>query len=159
MFFCSAGYHANLAVAAAMTTTQAMTADATALLEHSTCWLCLDPHVAYCVQAALQQRLCTPCCVCMQGILFCCNCCPAGQLEDAEVALREVLGFDLPLSDKLPVLAQLADVQLKEDSVETEAKVAAKLAEAIKQAGGDSSKVCWLDAQQCLVHHAVLLLC
>lgn len=65
----------------------------------------------------------------------------AGQLEDAEVALREVLGFDLSLAEKLPVLALLADVQLKEDSVETQAKVAAKLAEKIKEAGGDASKV------------------
>jgi hypothetical protein len=81
---------------------------------------------------------------------LCCNCRPAGQLEDAEVVLRELLGFDLPLSEKLPVLAQLADVQLKEDSVETQAKVAAKLAEAIKAAGGDTSKVCWPDAQQWL---------
>jgi hypothetical protein len=63
-------------------------------------------------------------------------------LEEAEVALREVLGFDLPLSERLPVLALLADVQLKEDSVETEAKVAAKLADAVKEAGGDAAKVC-----------------
>lgn len=58
------------------------------------------------------------------------------------MALREVLGFDLPLSERLPVLALLADVQLKEDSVETEAKVAAKLADSVKEAGGDATKVC-----------------
>jgi SepF-like predicted cell division protein (DUF552 family) len=57
------------------------------------------------------------------------------------VALREVLGFDLPLSERLPVLALLADVQLKEDSVETHAKVAAKLADCVKEAGGDAAKV------------------
>lgn len=66
---------------------------------------------------------------------------PAGQLEEAEVALREVLGFDLPLPERLPVLARLAEVQLQEDSLETQAKVAAKLAEKIKEAGGDTSKV------------------
>lgn len=66
---------------------------------------------------------------------------PAGQLEEAEVALREVLGFDLPLPERLPVLARLAEVQLQEDSVETQAKVAAKLAEKIREAGGDTSKV------------------
>lgn len=84
---------------------------------------------------------------------------PAGQLEDAEVALREVLGFDLPLSEKLPVLAQLADVQLKEDSVETQAKVAAQLADKIKEAGGDSSKVCWLDATAVLGYTLSMLSC
>lgn len=66
-----------------------------------------------------------------------------GQLEDAEVALREVLGLhDLPPSERLPVLARLADVQLKEDGLETSVKVAAKLAEKVKEAGGDASKVC-----------------
>jgi hypothetical protein len=81
---------------------------------------------------------------------------PAGQLEEAEVALREVLGFDLPLPERLPVLARLAEVQLQEDSVETQAKVAAKLAEKIKEAGGDTSKV---GGFGCDLVHFVCILC
>eukprot|EP00878_Enallax_costatus_P006021 GHUV01006316.1.p1 GENE.GHUV01006316.1~~GHUV01006316.1.p1 ORF type:complete len:690 (+),score=196.02 GHUV01006316.1:93-2072(+) len=65
----------------------------------------------------------------------------AGQLEEAEVALRDVLRHQLPVAEKLQVLALLADVQLKEDSAELEVKVQQRLQEEIKEAGGDLSKV------------------
>lgn len=72
----------------------------------------------------------------------------AGQLEEAEVVLRDVLRHHLPLPEKLQVLALLADVQLKEDSAELEVKVQQRLQENIKEAGGDVSKVCkW---EECL---------
>ncbi|KAF6252995.1 hypothetical protein COO60DRAFT_1704042 [Scenedesmus sp. NREL 46B-D3] len=66
----------------------------------------------------------------------------AGQLEEAEVALREVLVHPLPPEEKLPVLAQLADVQLREDSAELEAKVQQRLQEKRREAADDGSKVC-----------------
>eukprot|EP00879_Flechtneria_rotunda_P010701 GHRR01011183.1.p1 GENE.GHRR01011183.1~~GHRR01011183.1.p1 ORF type:complete len:1628 (+),score=649.14 GHRR01011183.1:120-5003(+) len=65
----------------------------------------------------------------------------AGQLEEAEVALRDVLAYPMPREDKLPVLALLADVQLKEDYSENEAKAQAKLQQKLQEAGGDTSKV------------------
>lgn len=65
----------------------------------------------------------------------------AGQLEEAEVALRDVLANPLPPEEKLPVLAQLADVQLKEDSAEMEAKIQQRLQQKRKEAGPDASKV------------------
>ena len=65
----------------------------------------------------------------------------AGQLEEAEVSLCDVLAHDMPLSERLPVLALLADVQLREDSAETEAKMQAKLRQSLADAGGDASKV------------------
>lgn len=65
----------------------------------------------------------------------------AGQLEEAEVALRDVLRHQLPLEEKLQVLALLADVQLKEDSAELEVKVQQRLQEQLQAAGGDTSKV------------------
>jgi hypothetical protein len=65
----------------------------------------------------------------------------AGQLEDAEVALREVLAHPLPPEERLPVLAQLADVQLREDSTELEAKVQQRLQEARTEATHEGSKV------------------
>ncbi|KAF8069413.1 SKI3 [Scenedesmus sp. PABB004] len=66
----------------------------------------------------------------------------AGQLEEAEVSLREALGRDMPRHERLDMLAQLADVQLAEDETELEAKVAAKLVAALAAAGGDGGKVC-----------------
>ncbi|WIA30388.1 hypothetical protein OEZ86_000474 [Tetradesmus obliquus] len=66
----------------------------------------------------------------------------AGQLEEAEVALREVLAHPLPPDERLPVLAQLADVQLREDSTELEAKVQQRLQEKRREAAADGSKVC-----------------
>lgn len=65
----------------------------------------------------------------------------AGQLEEAEVALRDVLRHEMPLPEKLQVLALLADVQMKEDSAELEVKVQQRLQEELKAAGGDVSKV------------------
>jgi hypothetical protein len=65
----------------------------------------------------------------------------AGQLEEAEVALRDVLAHPLPTEEKLPVLAQLADVQLREDSAELEAKVQQRLQEKRREAAQDGSKV------------------
>lgn len=64
----------------------------------------------------------------------------SGQLEEAEVALRDALGHDLPRAERLGLLSQLADVQLQEDGAELEAKVAARLADALAEAGGDASK-------------------
>ncbi|WIA10335.1 hypothetical protein OEZ85_010527 [Tetradesmus obliquus] len=66
----------------------------------------------------------------------------AGQLEEAEVALREVLAHPLPPDERLPVLAQLADVQLREDSTELEAKVQQRLQEKRREAAAHGSKVC-----------------
>lgn len=65
----------------------------------------------------------------------------AGQLEEAEVALREVLAHPLPPDERLPVLAQLADVQLREDSTELEAKVQQRLQEKRREAAAHGSKV------------------
>jgi hypothetical protein len=65
----------------------------------------------------------------------------AGQLEEAEVALQEVLAHPLPPEERLPVLAQLADVQLREDSAELEAKVQQRLQEKRAEAAHDGSKV------------------
>eukprot|EP00775_Hariotina_reticulata_P011622 gene11622-11766_t len=65
----------------------------------------------------------------------------AGQLEEAELALREVLKHPLDPGGKLSVLALLADVQLKEDVADIEVKVQQKLQQKLQQAGGDASKV------------------
>jgi len=53
----------------------------------------------------------------------------------------QVLRAELPAVDRLPVLALLADVQLKEDRLAQEDKVAGKLQEKIQEAGGDATKV------------------
>lgn len=65
-----------------------------------------------------------------------------GQLEEAEVALRDALGLsNLGPAERLGLLALLADVQLREDSAETEAKVQQRLQQRLAEAGGDASKV------------------
>jgi hypothetical protein len=64
------------------------------------------------------------------------------------VSLRDALGSELPPGERLPLLALLADVQLKEDSLDTQAKVAARLADKVREAGGDASKVRWIFSKQ-----------
>lgn len=51
-------------------------------------------------------------------------------------------GGALPAEEALPLLALLADVQLREDAAALEAKLGARLTAAAAAAGGDLSKVC-----------------
>lgn len=71
----------------------------------------------------------------------------SGSLEEAEEVLKELMrlhGGELSAEERLGVLSVLADIQMKEDIPEQEAKVQARIQRKIQEAGGDASKVwCW----------------